>query len=96
MIACRNFSSPSRPAARFVALTIATRNPPGGMAGCALAFLATPAVLRLMGTSVPRAADAGVSLPVLGFVLFVSLISGVLFGLVPAVSAAKADLLSTL
>jgi putative ABC transport system permease protein len=68
----------------------------GGVAGCALAFLATPAVLRLMGTSVPRAADAGVSLPVLGFVLFVSLVSGVLFGLVPAVSAAKADLLSTL
>jgi putative ABC transport system permease protein len=68
----------------------------GGVAGCALAFLATPAVLRLIGTSVPRAADAGVSLPVLGFALFVSLVSGVLFGLVPAVSTAKADLLSTL
>jgi putative ABC transport system permease protein len=68
----------------------------GGVAGCALAFLATPAVLRLIGTSVPRAADAGVSLPVLGFALFASLVSGVLFGLVPAVSTAKADLLSTL
>jgi predicted permease len=37
-----------------------------------------------------------VSLPVLGFALFASLVSGVLFGLVPAVSTAKADLLSTL
>jgi putative ABC transport system permease protein len=68
----------------------------GGVAGCALAFLVTPAVLRLIGESVPRAADAGVNLPVLAFALLVSLVSGVLFGLVPAVTAAKADLLSTL
>ncbi|MGC2298242.1 MAG: ABC transporter permease [Acidobacteriaceae bacterium] len=68
----------------------------GGAAGCGLAFLATPAVLRLIGESVPRAADAGVNLPVLGFAVLVSLVSGVLFGLVPAVTAAKADLLSTL
>ena len=68
----------------------------GGAAGCALAFLATPAVLRLIGNSVPRAADAGVNLPVLAFALLVSLASGVVFGMVPAVMAAKADLLSTL
>ena len=68
----------------------------GGAAGCGLAFLATPAVLRLIGNSVPRAADAGVNLPVLAFALLVSLASGVVFGLVPAVVSAKADLLSTL
>ncbi|HEY1499960.1 MAG TPA: ABC transporter permease [Acidobacteriaceae bacterium] len=68
----------------------------GGVAGCGVAFVATPAVLRLIGNSVPRAADAGVNLAVLGFALVASLVSGVLFGMVPAVTSAKADLLSTL
>ncbi len=68
----------------------------GGATGCALAFVATPAVLGLIGTSVPRATDAGVNLPVLGFVLAVSLLSGVVFGLAPAMTAARGDLLSPL
>ncbi|HUH61761.1 MAG TPA: ABC transporter permease [Terracidiphilus sp.] len=68
----------------------------GGAAGCALAFAATPAVLRLIGSSVPRAADAGVNLPALGFALAVSLLSGLAFGLAPAVAAARSDLLSPL
>lgn len=68
----------------------------GGAAGCAVAFVATPAVLRLIGDSVPRAADAGVNLPVLAFALLVSLASGILFGIFPALSAAKRDLISTL
>ena len=68
----------------------------GGAAGCALAFIATPAVLKLIGTSVPRAVDAGVNLPVLGFALAVSLISGVVFGLVPTITLARGDLLSPL
>ena len=37
----------------------------GGLAGCALAFAATPAMLALVGDSVPRAANAGVDLRVL-------------------------------
>ena len=68
----------------------------GGIIGCLLAFACTPAVLRLIGDSVPRAADAGVNLPVLGFALAVSLLSGGVFGLVPALSASKTDLVSTL
>jgi predicted permease len=68
----------------------------GGLAGCALAFLATPAVLRLIGDSVPRAADAGVDLPVLAFALLASLVSGLVFGMVPAIAASKTDLVSTL
>lgn len=68
----------------------------GGVAGCALAFLATPAVLRLIGTSVPRAVDAGVNLLVLGFALAVSLASGVIFGLAPAARFMQGDLLSPL
>ena len=68
----------------------------GGLAGCALAFAATPLVLRLIGDSVPRVADAGVNLPVLAFALAVSLVSGFVFGLVPAVTSAEGDLLSPL
>ncbi len=68
----------------------------GGAAGCGLAFVATPAVLQLIGNSVPRAANAGVNLPVLAFALVVSLLAGGVFGLVPAVTSARGDLLSPL
>jgi predicted permease len=68
----------------------------GGVAGCALAFAATPAVLRLIGDSVPRVADAGVSLPVLAFALAVSLASGFVFGLIPAIISVHGELLSPL
>ena len=68
----------------------------GGLLGCAIAFALTPMVLRLIGDSVPRAADAGVNLPVLGFALLISLLCGVVFGIIPAVTASKADLIATL
>lgn len=68
----------------------------GGVTGCTLAFVATPALLRLIGNSVPRAADAGVNLPVLGFALAVSLASGIIFGLAPAARFMRGDLLSPL
>lgn len=68
----------------------------GGIAGCMLAFVSTPVVLRLIGSSVPRAADAGVDLPVLGFALAVSVLSGAVFGMVPALTASKTNLVRTL
>jgi predicted permease len=68
----------------------------GGLAGCGLAFLCTPAVLRLIPGSIPRAADAGVDLTVLGFALLVSLVSGLICGIFPAVTASRTDLVSTL
>lgn len=68
----------------------------GGTAGCTLAFITTPLALRLIPSGVPRAADAGVDGPVLGFAVLVSLLSGILFGLLPAMVAAKTDLVSTL
>ena len=68
----------------------------GGVAGCLLAFLCTPAVLRLLGDSVPRAADAGVNVEVLGFGLVAALLSGLVFGIVPAITASKTDLVTTL
>jgi predicted permease len=68
----------------------------GGAAGCLLAFLCTPAVLRLIGDSVPRAADAGVNLEVLGFGLVIALVCGIIFGMIPAITASKTDLVTTL
>jgi putative ABC transport system permease protein len=68
----------------------------GGVTGCALAFVSTPAVLHLIGDSVPRAADAGVNLPVLSFAMAISLASGVIFGLVPAITSSRGDLLTPL
>ena len=68
----------------------------GGLVGSATAFVSTPAVLRLIGDSVPRASDAGVNLPVLAFALLVSLLSGIIFGIIPAITASKTDLLATL
>jgi predicted permease len=68
----------------------------GGVVGCALAFLCTPAVLRLLGDSVPRAADAGVDITVLGFASLASLFAGLVFGVIPAITASKTDLVTTL
>ena len=68
----------------------------GGLAGCALAFLCTPAVLSLIGDSVPRATDAGVDLRVLSFSFFLSFAAGVIFGIVPALTGSRTDIVTSL
>lgn len=68
----------------------------GGLAGCGLAFISTPAMLSLIGDTVPRATDSGVDLRVLSFAVFLSFAAGVIFGIVPAIVASKTDLVSTL
>ena len=77
--------------AESLALSIA-----GGIAGCALAFLCTPLLLSLIGNSIPRARNAGVDLRVLAFAMFVSFVAGIVFGVIPAVSGSRTDLVSTL
>jgi len=68
----------------------------GGVAGCCLAYVGTPAILSLIGDSVPRAADAGVDLPVLIFAIVLSLATGIGFGVIPALVGSRTDLVSTL
>ncbi|HEX4022754.1 MAG TPA: ABC transporter permease [Acidobacteriaceae bacterium] len=68
----------------------------GGVAGCGLAFAAVPVLLRLIGDNVPRAADAGVNLPVLAFAFAISLLSGIIFGVLPAWTASRRDPVSIL
>ena len=68
----------------------------GGLAGCGLAYLCTPAMLSLIGDSVPRAANAGVDLRVLAFAMMVAFAAGIIFGIVPALTASRTDLVSDL
>ena len=68
----------------------------GGLAGCCLAFACTPAMLSLIGDSIPRAADAGVDLRILAFVAGISCVAGLLFGIIPAITASRVELMLSL
>ena len=63
----------------------------GGALGLALAFGGVRALVSLLPTDFPRAHDIHVSAPVLLFTLAVSMITGILFGLAPALQAARTD-----
>ena len=64
----------------------------GGLLGVFLAHWGTTALLSVVPEEVPRAAQAGLDGRVLAFALAVSLATGVLFGLVPALRASDVDL----
>lgn len=68
----------------------------GGAAGVALAVWATRALVALAPERTPRLHEVGVDGPVLLFTLAVSLITGLLFGLAPALKASRPDLGSVL
>jgi putative ABC transport system permease protein len=65
----------------------------GGAAGCALAYGITTA-LKAMATDdvVPRLAEVGIDTQVLLFATLVSVLTGLLFGLAPAVQASKPNM----
>jgi predicted permease len=63
----------------------------GGVLGLAIASFGTRAVLRLAPGDLPRMDELGVDPVVLGFALGVSLIAGVLFGLVPVARSRNLD-----
>jgi predicted permease len=68
----------------------------GGIVGCGLAFLCTPLLLSLIGDSIPRALNASVDLRVLVFAMIASFAAGIVFGIMPAISGSRTDLVSTL
>ncbi len=68
----------------------------GGGAGAALAVGATRALVALAPQRTPRLHEVGVDAPVLLFTLAVSLGTGILFGLAPALRASRPDLNSVL
>jgi predicted permease len=56
----------------------------GGVAGLLVAWLGTRALLAFVPRSIPRAAEVTLDLPVLGFLLGVSVLTGLAFGALPA------------
>jgi putative ABC transport system permease protein len=57
----------------------------GGAVGLLLALWGTSALLSLAPDGVPRVAEVGVDLSVLGFTLLTAITTGILFGLAPAI-----------
>ncbi len=68
----------------------------GGALGTALSAWGVKALAALAGDNLPRAAEIGTDLPVLGFALAVSLIAGILFGLTPALQVSRSDVSAAL
>ena len=64
----------------------------GGALGLLLALWWTDALKSLVPGNIPRLTEAGIDMRVLGFTILVSAITGIIFGLVPALQASKPDL----
>jgi predicted permease len=64
----------------------------GGLLGLLLAFWGTDALMALTPDNIPRLNEVGVDARVFGFTLAVSLVTGIFFGLIPAIHASKPDL----
>ncbi|HSE36069.1 MAG TPA: ABC transporter permease, partial [Blastocatellia bacterium] len=64
----------------------------GGCLGLLLALWGTDALMALAPDNIPRLSEVGVDGRVFGFALAVSLLTGIVFGLVPAIHASKPDL----
>ncbi len=64
----------------------------GGALGVLLAWWGVRALVALSGEFLPRAADVGIDAPVLLFALGVALVTGLLFGVWPALRAASPEL----
>ena len=63
----------------------------GGAAGFALAYWGVGVLVSVLPGTVPRASGIGVDLAVLGFAALTTIVSGLLFGLAPAVFAARTE-----
>jgi predicted permease len=64
----------------------------GGALGLLLAYLGLKTLIALAPESLPRIDEAGIDSGVLVFALATSLLTGIIFGLVPALQASKTDL----
>jgi predicted permease len=68
----------------------------GGALGLLLAVWGTQGVLKLVSESLPRAGEVGLDARVLLFTVAISLLSGILFGLIPALKTSQLDVQATL
>jgi putative ABC transport system permease protein len=68
----------------------------GGMAGLLLSFWLTDLLMSIVPEGAPRLGQIGIDYRVLTFALGVSALTGILFGIVPALQASKLDVTSAL
>jgi putative ABC transport system permease protein len=68
----------------------------GGIAGLTTAVITLKAVLRFVPANLPRLGEVNIDWRVLGFALLISLATGLLFGLAPALHSSKAGLAGTM
>ena len=68
----------------------------GGGMGLSLALVSFRFLVRVLPADIPRLGAVGLDARLLGFALLVSLLAGVLFGLAPALQAAKVSLTDSL
>jgi putative ABC transport system permease protein len=68
----------------------------GGIAGLAILFVLKDFLLRLVPENLPRLNEISISWSVLIFALLVAILSGVIFGLAPALHAGRLDLTQAL
>jgi len=68
----------------------------GGVLGFAFAFWGTKAILKGLPAALPRANEVSLDLKVLLFTLALSLFTGVIFGLTPALKATRINLQETM
>ena len=68
----------------------------GAAVGLVFAFAATSALRDASSASLPRAQEIAVDGRVLAFTVFVSITTGIVFGLVPALQASRTDLTASL
>ena len=64
----------------------------GGLFGLILAGWGTAAALRAVPETIPRAEEIGIDFPVLLFAIFVSAVTGIMFGLLPAIRMSRTDI----
>ncbi len=68
----------------------------GGLLGLVLAFWTVEALRRFGPENIPRLSEIGVDIRVVGFTFFISLLTGIIFGLAPALRASRVELNETL
>jgi predicted permease len=68
----------------------------GGIAGLTTAVITLKAVLRFVPPNLPRLGEVNIDWRVLGFAMLISLATGLLFGLAPAIHSSKAGLAGTM
>ena len=68
----------------------------GGLAGLLIAYWGVPLLVSLMPGKLSDFGEIQVNAPMLGFTLLVALLTGVIFGLIPALQATRLNLITSL